>query len=182
MPTHLLPLLEIALSNPDEYWTKDQVKLIAGNCWGKKPGEEWNSSTILIRIELLLLRSIDEEDIQSSKFAENASLYQAMCECASCPLKSETITADKLLPFINPLINSSPHKWIQADIDNLATFLSNVASIDALNSDPVALGQWLSFESTWQSYIVTHPTIMSKVDPVYVVAAIGGIFNSLIKS
>jgi hypothetical protein len=149
--------VEESTENPDSSWTLDEVKTIAGDCWKVDPGERWNSPDIMIRIELLQQLTIDPDDEQASEFAENAVSFQLMCEC-STP-KTDTITADALMPYINPLIALPAKDWTKHSVTQLVTFLSTVAVIDAQASDPTAMDSWLTFEPIWSSYVQAHPTI-----------------------
>jgi hypothetical protein len=129
----ILRLVMLACANLESNWNSEQIRLIAGDLWYESniQADTWNDATILDRIDIMLMKGVDPNDINACASAERALLFRSACECTHPPVIDRVISADDLMEFIEPLhALKTFQRWKISDVTALAHALSGIATID----------------------------------------------------
>ncbi|RUS14831.1 hypothetical protein BC937DRAFT_93253 [Endogone sp. FLAS-F59071] len=177
LPKELKPLFLLAATHPqlDYTWSEEEIEKVAGPLYRLSP-DKWNEAIASPRLRLLgMLPVPDSTSPLTTSFMLNTVTYRILMRGAGCQFQSESSAADDLEPFMSILL--SKKKWISKSkaVRDFAKVIRGKICIDHAKSSPEAFAKWLVFDPRWSAYVSAHPLIRQQVDPVYVVADVGGI-------
>lgn len=178
----LLQLKKFVEKEKPTYWTMTQLIQIVTPLYQPGP-EEISQEEIAARIELLDMSDIDYEKLEYDdpemleflegpfqQMAANASLLSS-CEFSK---DKPTVTVDELYPAFKPLLQKPSNQWSSNEVDALVKLLIGRMSVDARGSNSTAVDNWNEFSIVWEEYLEQFPIVKRKLDPVFVIADIGG--------
>jgi len=176
---NLEDLKKFALINSSNLWTNSQVESLLLPFIKDKNEEHWKEDEIEERMKILFLLPVDGKKLPSKVLKRMQSLevhYARIREKTKnlCVLRPEPLTPDGLFPYFSPMIGKSISQWETKDVQELVKYMTGANGVECVGSEPGKAAAWIKFSPLWSNYLTLHPEIAKHLDPVYVIADVGG--------
>eukprot|EP01089_Gocevia_fonbrunei_P001493 TRINITY_DN1137_c0_g1_i1.p1 TRINITY_DN1137_c0_g1~~TRINITY_DN1137_c0_g1_i1.p1 ORF type:complete len:332 (+),score=43.85 TRINITY_DN1137_c0_g1_i1:305-1300(+) len=142
--------------------------------------EEWDHDLGVPLVLIFDFLPTKTHDIKIKSFIdgplqEYQTTYMPKSWCMR-PDNERVVTADEILPYVKPLLPLTNWRtWKGKKLEMLIKFISGRFGIIIRGSSPEAIDAWRSFLPKWDQFLRYHPAIAYIVDPVCVVADLGGV-------
>ncbi len=162
-------------------WTSDQARQILGPLL-TTPVEKWNDGIqdTSRRIDIFCMLGMDYHEMGEELYKwvmrtlpKWVAPPPPPSQCIVRPPHERDVRAADLHPYIKPLLEKDWEDWDHQEVEPIVELLGGRSSVLA-EGNMEAASSYMRFCVPWASYLNAHPKVKARVDPILVIAVVGG--------